>query len=137
MWAGTITYKGRVAASRASLSLLLDLPAEESRRCFVVFVTPVCVQCEMVGMRDALGWLTLRGPSHRFSDRRSGYWRCVCGSDGQGEQRKMSLDILTKWSVDSKACLSCTTRTWAMARAAHTFVDDTLNFNVRPNLFVS
>ena len=32
------TYKGRVAASRASLSLLLDLPAEESRRCLVVFV---------------------------------------------------------------------------------------------------
>lgn len=53
---GLSTYKGRVAASRASLSLLLDLPAEESRRCFVVFdVTAVYMRCEMAGREMRVG----------------------------------------------------------------------------------
>ena len=111
MGGSSTTYKGRVAASRASLSLLLDLPTEERRRCLVVFVvTPVCVRCEMAGSRLGLAYPVGTEPQIQrvLELRLRQRWTMKAGRDEAGHPTKRSACTL--------AHPSRTTRTWDMTR---------------------
>lgn len=98
------TYKGRVAASRASLSLLLDLPTEERRRCLVVFVaTPVCVRCEMakevrLGLAYPVGTeLQIRRLAKQILELRLlRRWTRKAGRDEAGHPTKRSVSTLVQ-----------------------------------------